>query len=134
MNQRANHGWTSRLTITLTAAILGGMVAVGCGGDASSGDGDGGGTGDGGTGDGGGGCTGEFCPDGGPPPGACKRVDLVFSVDNSSSMDEEKMALANDVFPAFADRLLQIGGGLDDYQAGGIDACPDPSTLHTRGT
>ena len=36
-----------------------------------------------------------------------------------------------DVFPAMATRLLEIGGGLDDYRVGVLDACPDPASYHT---
>jgi hypothetical protein len=70
---------------------------------------------------------------GGAPRNGCKRVDLVIAVDNSSSMSEEKNAIANDVFPAFASALLRIGGGLEDYRIGVLDACPNPANYHTRG-
>ncbi|MDX2023158.1 MAG: hypothetical protein SF187_23190 [Deltaproteobacteria bacterium] len=66
--------------------------------------------------------------------GGCRKVDLVFAVDNSSSMQEEKKALASDVFPKFAKALRDVGGGLDDYRVGVIDACPKPATLHVKGT
>lgn len=66
--------------------------------------------------------------------GACKIVDLVFSVDNSGSMTEEKEALRqDDVFGDFARALADIGDGLEDYRVGVLDSCPDPAELHTRG-
>lgn len=65
---------------------------------------------------------------------ACRVVDLVFSVDNSGSMTEEKQALRqDDVFGDFARALAQVGGGLEDYRVGVLDSCPDPAELHTRG-
>jgi hypothetical protein len=64
---------------------------------------------------------------------SCKKVDIVISVDNSGSMSEEKKAMAEVVFPAFASALKQVGGGLDDYRVGVIDACPVPALYHTRG-
>lgn len=66
--------------------------------------------------------------------GGCKKVDLVFTVDNSSSMTEEREALARDVFPAFAKALRNVGGGLEDYRVGVADACPKPASLHVKGT
>src|SRR5688572_25237467 len=103
----------------LSLAFL--LVLTACN-DDSSGGGDGGGNQPGDDGGGPQPCTGEFCPDAGPPgDDNCKKVDLVFAVDNSSSMSEEKDALANDVFPAFATALLTVGGGLDDYRVGVLD-------------
>jgi hypothetical protein len=92
--------------------------------------------GPGGGSPGGGGPGGPTTGPGGDPirPGlTCKKVDLVISVDNSGSMSEEKSAMANDVFPAFARALKLVGGGLDDYRVGVIDACPAPAVYHTRG-
>jgi len=119
----------SLLAFTLIAALA---AAAGCGddngGDDDSANGDGGNTGNGGDGGG----TNEFA-DAGLPPEACKKVDVIISVDDSSSMDEEKLALANDVFPAFATALLDIGGGLEDYRIGVTNACPAPANYHTQG-
>jgi hypothetical protein len=70
---------------------------------------------------------------GSPAASTCKRVDLVFSVDNSGSMSEEKQAMAIEVFPAFARALEQVGGGLEDFQVGVLDACPKPARFLTRG-
>jgi hypothetical protein len=113
----------------LVSIILASALAA-CGGGSGSGD-DGGADDD--ASDGGQGCRGEFCPDAAFVPSSCKRVDLIFAVDNSGSMQEEKAALVSQVFPGFASRLLTIGAGLEDYQAGVVDACPDPSNLHTVG-
>jgi hypothetical protein len=65
--------------------------------------------------------------------GPCERVDVVFAVDGSSSMTQELQAIRDTVFPAFAQRLSQVGAGLDDFRVGVIDACPTPANLHTRG-
>jgi hypothetical protein len=48
-------------------------------------------------------------------------------------MTEELDAMRNTVFPAFAQRLRQLGAGLDDFRVATIDACPAPATFHTRG-
>lgn len=37
------------------------------------------------------------------------------------------------VFPAFADALLAVGGGLEDFRVGVLDACPTPAAYHTQG-
>lgn len=63
----------------------------------------------------------------------CKRVDLVFAVDASYTMREELAALSTAVFPAMADRLIDVGNGLDDYRVAVMDGCPAPATFHTRG-
>lgn len=99
-----------------------GLFIAGCSGDLTDGGGDG-------SGD-------PNDPNDPGDPGAiaaCKRVDLVIAVDDSSSMQEEKDAMRNDVFPAFATELLAIGGGLDDYRVGVLDACPSPASFHTAG-
>ncbi|MCP4447874.1 MAG: hypothetical protein GY811_21440 [Myxococcales bacterium] len=62
-----------------------------------------------------------------------RKIDLVFSVDPSSSMTEELAAMSADVFPAFATALRDIGGGLEDYRVAVIDGCPTPADFHTRG-
>lgn len=62
----------------------------------------------------------------------CEHVDVVFALDNSSSMSEEKSSMRNDVFPAFAEALLDIDG-IQDFRAGVLDACPTPANFHTRG-
>jgi hypothetical protein len=117
--------------------VLGATLGLACGtGTQGAGNGDGGTTkGDGGTtGDGGLGSDGDVTP---PIDDHCKRVDIVFSVDNSSSMDEEKTALSTIVFPEFAKALRLVGGGADDYRIGVLDACPrhaDYRTTNSAGT
>jgi len=64
----------------------------------------------------------------------CSKVDVVISVDNSSSMTEEIEALQGPVFAAFPQALLDINNGLDDFQLGLIDACPKPAALQDSGT
>ncbi|WP_437710474.1 hypothetical protein WMF45_36875 [Sorangium sp. So ce448] len=62
----------------------------------------------------------------------CEHVDVVFALDNSSSMDEEKATMRDVVFPAFAQALLDIDT-IRDFRAAVMDACPLPATFHTRG-
>lgn len=64
----------------------------------------------------------------------CRRVDVVFVVDNSSSMTEEHEALQGPVFDSFPQTLLSINGGIDDFQLAVIDACPKPAYFHDTGT
>lgn len=119
-----------------TAAACGGSddnsstTGSGGAGNTGPGSGPGSGVGAGFTGSGG---SGTGTGGNGSTAGGCKRVDLVIAVDNSSSMQEEKQAIRDDVFPAFATALLQVGGGLEDYRVGVLDACPLPATYHTRG-
>ncbi|HLU67270.1 MAG TPA: hypothetical protein VKZ63_13390, partial [Kofleriaceae bacterium] len=85
----------------------------------------GGGDDDGGGGDGGGG-----------EETSCRHIDIVVAVDSSGSMQEEMEAMADEVFGGpngFANALLSISEGLDDYRVGTIDACPTPAVMHTRG-
>ena len=71
--------------------------------------------------------------DGGDNLAACKKVDLLISIDPSGSMSEELDALRDPVFPLLADRLLSIADGLEDFRVAVIDSCPDPANFHTRG-
>lgn len=64
---------------------------------------------------------------------ACKKIDVVFSVDDSGSMTEEKDAIANTVFPAFAQELINVADGLDDFRVGVLDACAEFADFHVRG-
>ena len=66
-------------------------------------------------------------------PTGCTKVDVVISVDNSSSMTEEIAALQGPVFDSFPTTLLDINNGLDDFQLGLIDACPKPAALQDMG-
>jgi hypothetical protein len=98
------------------------LVFAACGpGDITSGDDQG----DDGDGDGDG--------DGGETFASCKHIDVVIAVDNSSSMTEEKDALREIAFPGFAQALINVAGGLDDFRVGVLDACPSPANFHTRG-
>ncbi len=115
-----------RLGLSL-ASLLSVAALTACGSSDAANDGGGGG----GGGDGGGG--GEFDGDGSLPSGACKKIDLVFSVDPSGSMTEELAAMSSDVFPAFATSLRDVGDGLDDYRVAVIDGCPTPANFHTQG-
>jgi hypothetical protein len=63
----------------------------------------------------------------------CSKVDVVISVDNSSSMTEEIAALQGPVFDSFPTTLLDINNGLEDFQLGLIDACPKPAALQDTG-
>lgn len=114
-----------RIGASLLLAVALGLFGCGDGGGGDGGDGDGGAN----SGRDGGGNN-EF-GDGGSPT-SCKKVDLVFAVDPSGSMTDELMAMSSDVFPAFATALRGVGGGLEDYRVGVIDACPDPADFHTR--
>jgi hypothetical protein len=68
-----------------------------------------------------------------PFSNTCKRVDLVISMDASTSMQEEITALSSDVFPLMAEKLYDIGQGLEDYRIGVLDGCPSPANFHARG-
>jgi hypothetical protein len=64
---------------------------------------------------------------------ACRFIDVVIAVDNSGSMQQEKQALRDIAFPGFAQELIAVAGGIDDFRVGVLDACPDPASYHTRG-
>lgn len=114
------------LSLVLGLAIFG----IGCGDDGGGGGGNGDGDGGAGNGDGGNGNN-EFVD--ANEIGGCKLVDLVFAVDGSGSMTEELAAMSTDVFPNFATALRGVGGGLEDYRVGVLDACPTLANYHTRG-
>ncbi|MBX7081904.1 MAG: hypothetical protein K1X88_22050 [Nannocystaceae bacterium] len=63
----------------------------------------------------------------------CRKVDVVFSIDTSSSMFEEIAALAGPVFDSFPTALLDVNNGLEDFHLGIIDACNNPPFLHDSG-
>jgi hypothetical protein len=117
-----------RVAGSLLLSLLLAMIPACGGGSGTDGGAD---DGDGGGGDGDGGGDPEFTD--ALSPEACKHVDLVFSVDPSSSMAEEMVAMSLEIFPGFAGALLDIGDGLEDYRVGVIDACPWPANFHTRG-
>lgn len=67
---------------------------------------------------------------------ACKHLDIVIAVDASGSMNEEMAAMANEIFAGsngFANALLDISGGIQDYRVGTHSACPAPATFNTVG-
>jgi hypothetical protein len=64
---------------------------------------------------------------------ACRSIDLVISVDVSSSMEEELRAMREDVFPALAERLKSISKDDDSFRVATLDSCPTPANFHTRG-
>lgn len=103
------------------------LCVCGCGvtlGEAPSGsEGDGGGGGGGGKGD----------DDGGEVTSWCKQIDIVFAIDNTDGSTEKEQQALRDEFPAFASKLLDMGGGLDDYRIALVDGCPLPASFHTRG-
>lgn len=65
---------------------------------------------------------------------ACRKVDVIFAIDNSGSMAEEIAALTGPVFDSFPAALLQVGNGIDDFHLAVIDACPTPAYYHNWGT
>lgn len=71
--------------------------------------------------------------DDGANQGACERVDVVFAVDNSASMQEEIAALRGPVFDSFPQALLSVGNGLSDFQLAVIDGCNQPAAFHDQG-
>jgi len=127
--------------VVVPFVLLLATLSLACGDDGGSGDGDGGdASSDAGSGDGGGDDGGDDDGDGDDGGGgdggnefACRHIDLLFAVDPSGSMTEEMTAMGSEIFPAFASSLLGISQGLDDYQVGTIDACPEPAALHSRG-
>jgi hypothetical protein len=48
------------------------------------------------------------------PPEGCEKVDFLFVIDNSDSMDEEQLSLTT-AFPAFADLLGQVLKPIDSH-------------------
>ena len=96
----------SRRSLFTSTALS--LLLLACGGNQGQGDGDGGAGGSGG--DGGNGEFGDI--DASPGLEACKKIDLVFAVDPSGSMSEELASMSNEVFPAFATALRDVGGGL----------------------
>jgi len=62
-------------------------------------------------------------------------IDLVFAVDNSSSMQEEIRDFRMQVWPQFAMALQEVSGGVsgEPFRVAVLDACPNPATYHVRG-
>ncbi|RMH00021.1 MAG: hypothetical protein D6705_01610 [Deltaproteobacteria bacterium] len=92
------------------------------------------GTGGGSQGTGGGSATGGGTATGGTTGGiVCTKVDVVFAVDNSGSMQQEIAAMQGPVFDALPDQLLMVGNGIDEFHLGVKNACPKPGYLHDTG-
>jgi len=69
-----------------------------------------------------------------PTKKVCQKLDIVFAVDDSGSMEAEQEAMGTSIFPAFARRLLAELPMLKDFRVGVLDACPAPlANFHTRG-
>lgn len=101
------------------------VVGVACGGD----DDGGGGQADGSPAD----VDADDGDDDAAPAGPCTAIDVVFAIDGSGSMADERQALRDGFFPDFASALLDVGEGIDDFRVAVLDACPDPANYHTRG-
>jgi hypothetical protein len=70
-------------------------------------------------------------------PEGCTKLDVLFVVDGSYSMDDEKQALqglgGNDpVFAEFTDVLLDELGTIEDFHVGVTSAQPGDDLLHTH--
>lgn len=70
-------------------------------------------------------------------PSGCERIDLLFAIDGSGSMDEEQDALrgANGMPPVFAeftDALLAELTDVEDFHVGVVSSDPGFTALHTH--
>jgi hypothetical protein len=63
----------------------------------------------------------------------CRKVDVIIATDYSSSLVEEREALAGPVIESFPAQLLAINGGIDDFHLAVIDGCPKPAYFHDTG-
>ena len=71
--------------------------------------------------------------DGDPVDTGCKKIDLLISVDASSSMESEIESLPP-TFIAIKDILRQeVGDGIEDFHVAVMNACPDPAYMHNWG-
>ncbi len=68
-----------------------------------------------------------------PVETACKKLDVLFVLDNSGSQADVNDELQEFVFPTLSARLLEIGGGVEDFHVAVIDACPYPAVFHDAG-
>jgi hypothetical protein len=71
-----------------------------------------------------------------PPPG-CKRVDILFAIDGSGSMDEEQAALRGTngmapVFAEFTDALLAELTDVEDFHVGVVSSQEEVTLLGTH--
>jgi len=74
--------------------------------------------------------------DGEPPPG-CKRIDVLFTIDGSGSMDEEQSALRGTngmapVFAEFTDALLAQLTEVEDFHVGVVSSQEEVTLLGTH--
>lgn len=70
-------------------------------------------------------------------PSGCERIDVLFAIDGSGSMDEEQDALrgANGMPPVFAeftDALLQELGDVEDFHVGVVSSEQGYTAMHTH--
>lgn len=70
-------------------------------------------------------------------PTGCKRIDVLFAIDGSGSMDEEQNALRGDggmppVFAEFTDALLAELTDVEDFHVGVVSSDPGFSAMHTH--
>ena len=72
-------------------------------------------------------------PDAGAATVTCDTVDLLLAIDGSGSMDDERDAIIEELFPALASELSHVGTGVQDYRVAVVDGCPDPAVFHTAG-
>lgn len=71
------------------------------------------------------------------PPSGCKRIDLLFAIDGSGSMNEEQDALRGaggqpPVFAEFTDALLAELTDVEDFHVGVVSSQQDFTALHTH--
>ncbi len=71
------------------------------------------------------------------PELACKRLDILFVIDGSGSMDDEQKALQGKdgnppVFADFTDALLEQLVDVEDFHVGVVSVQPDATRLHTH--
>ncbi|WAS94639.1 hypothetical protein [Nannocystis punicea] len=76
-------------------------------------------------------------PDPDEPPTGCKRIDLLFAIDGSGSMDEEQDALrgANGMPPVlaeFTDALLEELTDVEDFHVGVVSSEQGYTAMHTH--
>jgi hypothetical protein len=66
------------------------------------------------------------------PAWSCERIDVLFVVDGSLSMEQERQALGDEAFAAFAERLEAGVDALEDFRVGVVSAQPGDILLHTH--
>ncbi|MCA9714988.1 MAG: hypothetical protein H6713_08595 [Myxococcales bacterium] len=71
------------------------------------------------------------------PELACERLDILFVIDGSGSMDDEQAALQGEdgqppVFAEFTDALVEQLVDIEDFHVGVVSTQPDATLLHTH--